>query len=244
MIAVAKAVCAQDGLFWLACDQAQGLYGHRQENFTGRRFQLLRPYRATRSLTSFCQILAGRGGQGSVGDLPSDSGTGHTSDGEPPLFCQAQNPGASIAYLAERIGRLHDSGLPYSEIMVLYAVGKHQCLEGRQFPLMVKDHLEDKGILCSWPAKDAQSKLAWDITTDTVTISTIYSMKGLDAEAVFILGLDLLDGLDRPQEVIRSLAYAAASRARRHLEIIYSEPSRIIKAMMAACPKHTVFFPS
>jgi hypothetical protein len=145
MIAVAKADCAQDGLFWLACDQAQGLYGHRQENFTGRRFQLLRPYRATRSLTAFCQILAGRGRQGSVVDLPSDSGTGHPSDGEPPLFCQAQNPGASIAYLAERIGRLHDSGLPYSEIMVLYAVGKHQCLEGRRFPLMIKDHLEDKG---------------------------------------------------------------------------------------------------
>lgn len=235
MIAVARAVCVQNGLFWLACDQAQGLYEQKQEkNFSGRRFHLQKPYRATRALTSFCEILAGRDGQ-DADDAPlPDPAPVHLPDGSPPLFYRAETPDAAVSHLAACIHRLHAAGLPYSEIMILYAIGKHPCLNGRQFPLLVMDHLEDQGILCSWPAKDAQSKLAWYITTDSVTISTIHSMKGLDAEAVFIWGLDFLDDLKHPPQSTRALAYAGASRARKHLEVIYANPSAIIRTMLAA----------
>lgn len=134
------------------------------------------------------------------------------------------------AYLAERIHALHEAGVPCSEMMVLYASRQYGGLD--DLPLFLQEALAEHGILASLPARDAQSKAGWDITTDSVTISTIHSMKGMDAEAVFVIGLDTLKQGNAP--LPDSLAYVACSRARRFLEILYIRETPLVAAMKQA----------
>lgn len=93
------------------------------------------------------------------------------------------------------------------------------------------EQLEENGILVSWVSQNAQSKTSWDITTDKVSLSTIHSMKGLDARAVFILGLDSLeiDGLPDTQQ--RMLAYVACTRAREYLDIVFCTKTPLINTL-------------
>jgi hypothetical protein len=40
--------------------------------------------------------------------------------------------------------------------------------------------LGNQGIFCNWIAEDYHSKRSYDVTTQSVTISTIHSVKGFD----------------------------------------------------------------
>jgi superfamily I DNA/RNA helicase len=130
---------------------------------------------------------------------------------------------------------LHERGVPYAEMMILYASRKYGGLPEQDLPLFILDRLEENGIMACWPARNAQSKAAWDITTDSVAVSTIHSMKGLDAETVFVFGLDELERKQSSSDA-RSLAYVACTRARNHLEILYCEETPLIAAIRQAIP--------
>ena len=47
-------------------------------------------------------------------------------------------------------------------------------------PDLMTKALENQGILCNWIAGDYHSKRSYDVTTQSVTISTIHSVKGFD----------------------------------------------------------------
>jgi superfamily I DNA/RNA helicase len=116
--------------------------------------------------------------------------------------------------------------------MVLYLSRKSDSSPDDEVPVFLGSMLEEHGIMTSWTAKNAQSKASWDITTDSVTISTIHSMKGLDAEAVFAWGLDGLDSYHFSNEHIESMAYVACTRARTYLDILYYKKTPIIDWML------------
>ena len=92
---------------------------------------------------------------------------------------------------------------PYSEIAMLYAMKNPGKSLKTPLPEMVESAMESKGILSRWVSENYRSKKTHDITTNSVTISTIHSVKGLDYSAVFLLGLDyfgtsqLVCGADR-----------------------------------------------
>ena len=88
-----------------------------------------------------------------------------------------------------------------------------------KLPEALLKELEAHGVLARWVARDTVSKRDYDITTDSVTISTIYSAKGLDFAHVFLLGLDLLNP---ESERDRRLAYVGMTRAREQLVLISS----------------------
>ena len=74
---------------------------------------------------------------------------------------------------------------------------------------MVGKALEKRGVLYNWVSEDYRSR-SYDVTTDTVAISTIQSAKGFDYSRVFLIGLDLFD----PAKV--SEALLKESRLRCH----------------------------
>lgn len=231
MMAVPRAVCQKGGLFWVALDTAQTLYKPSQDwksDPAFKKYTLSTPYRATPALALFCEKLITKDDP-KVGQAPLSS----PNQGRKPRLHQRKTLKDAAQCMAERIKELQAEGVPYSEIVVLYACRKLKGLEGQEVPRILGELFEENGILCFWASQDAHTKSLWDITTDSVAISTIHSMKGLDAEAVIIWGLDDLDRRNKPEESIRALAYAASSRARRSLDIIYRDRTPLIENMAA-----------
>lgn len=129
--------------------------------------------------------------------------------------------------ITTEIARRVQDGIPMSEIAVLYT--KTRLKDGSLLPVQLIRLLETKGVLAEWPAEDERSKRRFDITSDTVKISTIHSVKGMDFGHVFLIGLD--DLKDYPDGKNRRLAYAGITRARHELFIAYVKNSGMIPAL-------------
>ena len=99
-------------------------------------------------------------------------------------------------------------------------------------PRTVGKALEKKGILHNWVSEDYRSKRSYDVTTETVTISTIQSAKGFDYSRVFLIGLDLLNQTKRPEAEVKSLAYVGITRARYELFIPYANRNGLIADLL------------
>ena len=130
-------------------------------------------------------------------------------------------------YLAERITRLHDAGLAYRELAILFR------LRAQAEPLRAA--LTARGIPCSEPTEDAG---------DAVQLLTLHAAKGLEFRQVFLSGIN--EGLvplghrfalcgDAEE---RRLLFVGLTRARDRVEISYhvrphefsasGEPSRYL----------------
>ena len=232
MMAVLHAICANEATFWVAMDRAQGLYGVEQQwlsDLTFRTFSLKDTYRATQCLAAFCERLAVR----ETYNTPAISATAdvfsvQTAQGEQPILQQVDNLDCGASYIASRIQTLHEQGVPYSEMMVLYVSSHHRGAAEGRVPKVMRDCFEACGILVAWASRNAQSKKEWDITADSVSLSTIHSMKGLDAKAVFVWGLDSLEENGMPYAQQQSLAYVACTRARQHLYIVFCTKTKLV----------------
>ena len=111
--------------------------------------------------------------------------------------------------------------MPFSEIAILYTKTSPNGIPDIHIPKKIMAALEAKGIIFNWVTEDYRSKKSYDITTDSVTISTIHSAKGMDYSCVFLIGLDYLTG-ERWTELQRNkLVYVGMTRARHELYIPY-----------------------
>ncbi|MCD3300666.1 3'-5' exonuclease, partial [Clostridium botulinum] len=77
------------------------------------------------------------------------------------------------------------------------------------------------------------NKYEFEYYKDRVKISTIYSAKGLDFEAVFICGIN--DGLIKRKEESKKVLYVGITRARRILNITYSVKNELTNIMVTSC---------
>ena len=100
-------------------------------------------------------------------------------------------------------------------------------------PLTIRRSLEANGIMSNWASEDYRSKTTYDITTNSVTVSTIHSVKGLDYSCVFLLGLDSLKPKGWTEEQINNLVYVAITRARYQLFIPYIHENALINKLKA-----------
>ena len=80
---------------------------------------------------------------------------------------------------------------------------------------------------------DYRAKKSYDITTESVTISTIHSAKGLDFSCVFLVGFDNIDNSVWTAEEVDRMVYVAVTRARDQLWIPYFQKSKIIDRMLS-----------
>jgi len=122
---------------------------------------------------------------------------------------------------------------PFSEIGVIYASKSPWNMPEKNLPQMIETALEARGILYKWASEDYRSKRSYDVTTNSVTISTIHSVKGLDYSCVFLVGLDFI----APEKVsisqIQNLVYVGITRARYRLFIPYVNRNDLINRLLS-----------
>ena len=114
----------------------------------------------------------------------------------------------------------------------LYAMKSPEGHPSVNLPLLIGRALDQKGLLHHWISEDYRAKRSYDVTTNSVTISTIHSVKGFDYACVFLLGLDWLAPGRWTEEQIRRLAYVAVTRAREKLFIPYCSGNELIRRLL------------
>ena len=150
----------------------------------------------------------------SVAFLPENFG----HHGPAPMAIVGNSGEEILEYIGDEILRLRNiEEIPYSEIAVLYVSRKSPYTQNEEFPDKIKKVLEKKGILADWMSEDYRSKKSYDITTDKVCISTVHSVKGLDYDTVFVVGLESLFDHRWNIEVQKRLIHIALTRARRRV---------------------------
>lgn len=140
-------------------------------------------------------------------------------------------------FVAEKIKKIHiEDGYPFSDIAIIYTIrASDGNAAGTLLPKFFQTALESKGIMSNWISEDYRSKKSYDITTNSVTISTIHSAKGLDYACIFLVGLDLLKPGDHwSEEQINSLTYVGLTRARHQMFIPYVKETHLITKLRSS----------
>jgi superfamily I DNA/RNA helicase len=136
------------------------------------------------------------------------------------------------AYVADQAAKIVETeNCPYSEIAVLYALQNPGKALKTPLPRLFENALGSRGMISNWVSENYHSKRSYDISTDSITISTIHSVKGLDYSVVFLLGLDFLEPKGWTEEQLTRLAYVAITRARYQLFIPYLNQSSLISKL-------------
>jgi len=228
----------------IALDEGQNIYRRKQTwkelgvETRGRIHRISFVYRSTREIYEFAAKFIGDNkgsGKSKAGEQRGLFPDLYEYHGPKPQIKQFRDIQEIVAFVAEAIKKLADGeGCPYSDIAVLYTVKSHEGDYEKNIPLMVGAALERKGILSNWVSRDYNSKRSYDVTTNTVTISTIQSAKGFDYSRVFLIGLDLLDSVKCSEEQALNLTYVGMTRARYQLVMPYVRKNDLI-SRLAAC---------
>ena len=100
-------------------------------------------------------------------------------------------------------------------------------------PYRLEDELADRGVISKWASKNYRSKRSYDITSNSVTISTLHSAKGMDFSCVFLLGLDYLEPKGWTGEQIEKLVYVGITRARYRLIVPFVAKTPLVKKLLS-----------
>ena len=200
------------------CLYPQGRQGWESLEIPGLRIhRLTHQYRNTRAIArAAARILDG--------PLLPESLAG--AEGTRPERLKCPDAASLPTAVASAVAQLTRSGVPMNEIAVLYTHSRAYGVEN--LPDTLVQAIEAQGALAQWTARDSSSKRNFDITTNSVTVSTVYSAKGLDFAHIFLLGLESLN----PTSVHhRRLAYVGMTRARERLTICQSQSCAMIDGL-------------
>ena len=228
----------------IALDEGQNIYRRKQTwkelgvETRGRIHRVSFVYRSTREIYEFTSKFIGSdkgSGESKAGGQPGLFPDLYEYHGPKPQIKQFRDIQEVVTFVAEAIKKLvDDEGCPCSDIAILYTVKSPEGDYEKNIPLMVGAALEKKGILSNWVSRDYNSKRSYDVTTHSVTISTIQSAKGFDYSRVFLIGLDLLNPVRCSEEQTLNLTYVGITRARYQLVIPYVKKNDLI-SRLAVC---------
>jgi superfamily I DNA/RNA helicase len=219
----------------IALDQGQNIYGrdlawHREGEKPPVKIEAVsKVYRNTVEIRDFAQKFMSK----TFNKLEELSSTYCDVHGPTPEMQRFESYEEIAGFVGDTIKTLSEQGeYPLSEMAILYARKSLKEGENRLIPEMFAEGLEAKGIMSSWISEDYRAKRSHDITTETISISTIHSAKGLDYACVFLVGLDQLEPGIWSEDQIKRLTYVAITRARHRLFIPYiNETSMIISLL-------------
>jgi hypothetical protein len=227
----------------IALDEGQNIYNSRQSwkdlgiQAKGRLHRVSYVYRCTKELHEFASRFIGTNGGPRVSSGSQQYGMFpdlYEYHGPKPRFRQLKGIEEIVDYAAETIKKLVDQGeCCCSDIAILYTMRSTPNNPEVHIPHMVGKALEKRGILYNWVSEDYRSKRSYDVTTDTITISTIQSVKGFDYSRVFLIGLDLFDAAKGSNAQLRSLTYVAITRSRYELFVPYVKKNELISKLLA-----------
>lgn len=233
----------------IALDENQNIYQRNRSwkqlgiQAQGRSHRVTWVYRNTQEIADFAEKLLANGASSASesGDAAAAGRQGRlfpetfeAPHGQPPEIRVFPDYGEIAAWVADRIRHLsNEEGYPLSEMAVIYAMKSPENDPGMNLPILIGKALNKKGLLHNWISEDYRAKRSYDVTTESVTISTIHSVKGFDYACVFLLGLDwLTPGRRWTEEQIRKLVYVAVTRAREKLFIPYCSKNETIAHMI------------
>jgi len=228
----------------IALDEKQNIY-HPKLSWRklgiaakGRVRRLNNVYRNTAEISRFAARFMNLDGQPPEKEKTGEAGLFDNFfefHGPEPQLAHFPDMDSLASFVAERIKDLHEKdGYPFSEIAILYTIRFYNKEKDTTIPQLFTETLESKGIMSNWVSESYHAKKSYDITTNSVTISTIHSAKGLDYACVFLVGLDLLEpGEKWSEEAIHSLTYVGITRARYNLFIPYIEKTAYINALLS-----------
>jgi superfamily I DNA/RNA helicase len=229
----------------ISLDENQNIYKRRTSwedlgiQARGRIHSISCVYRNTREITSFANRFIksvepdkDKSDKGKQKELFPDF---FDFSGPKPELCQFNSFDEIVEYAVTKTKEIVETDqCPYSEIAVLYAMKNPGKSLKTLLPEMIESTMESKGILSRWVSENYRSKKTHDITTNSVTISTIHSVKGLDYSTVFLLGVDFLEPHNWSLEQIERLIYVAITRARYQLYIPYINKTPFIEKLLAS----------
>ena len=157
----------------------------------------------------------------------------YDSHGPVPLITKFSDIDEIIDFVTNKTIELSaNNGIPFSEIALLYASNYYGEPALPDLPNAFIDAFKSKGIFFNWVSEDVRAKKAYDITTNSATLSSIHCIKGLDYYCIFLVGFGLMEEKRWTEEQIERLTYVALTRARNHLYIPYIETTPLIKKML------------
>ena len=189
-------------------------------------------YRSTRQIMAFAEDWLDSETYVSDGQLGE-------VEGEMPRVIQATSSEEAARMAAARISEMRKQGMPQGRMAVLYAKS------GQNLPRLIRKALSLQGHMWIWPVEDSRAKRRYDITTDSVTVSTIHSMKGMDfAHVTLVLPRSMAGGREKSllkrleerraawekrrksptaeiSDRFRPLIYVGMTRARQSLTVIW-----------------------
>jgi len=224
----------------IAIDENQNLYQRSHSwsslgiNVRGRVHKIDYVYRNTKEISSFAtKFIVNSNKVEDTGSKQLELFPDYFNfNGPKPSFVKESSIDSQMQYIASTIESLSIAeNIPYSEIAIIYTTQSPQGLPDIHIPNEMIKKLEEKGILYNWASENFQSKSAYDITTNSVTISTIHSVKGFDYACAFVIGLDFFNEDRWVEEQIHKMTYVALTRARRWLFIPYINENALIKKL-------------
>jgi hypothetical protein len=157
----------------------------------------------------------------------------HLQHGLPPELPRFKNREELEQFILKEIQDLIKIGeCRRSEIDILYDDKVYSPdgfkYQDKEIPRKLLRKLESAGIPTYWVSQDIRSKELFDITTDRVSLVSIHSVKGLDFDLVYLLGVDRIIPTDETRERLIRLLYVAITRAKQRLVIPYVEETEFI----------------
>ena len=219
----------------VALDEGQNIYGrdlawHREGEKPPVRIEAVsRVYRSTVEIRDFAHRFISK----TIGKLEEPGSTYCDLHGPTPELKGFESYEEITSFVADSIKTFSEKAeYPLSEMAILYA--RRSLKEGDNvlIPEMFAEGLEAKGIMSGWISEDYRAKRSYDITTETISISTIHSAKGLDYACVFLVGLAQLEPGIWSEDQIRRLTYVAITRSRHRLFIPHVEETSLIKELL------------
>jgi hypothetical protein len=220
----------------IARDENQNIYQHKRSwkdvgvQARGRTHKLIHVYRSTKQLNNFASTFLNEISKEEDQQLDLFPDFDILTGPKPEIkqFCNYQE---IMIYLIAKLELIRKKGFPLSESAVIYPMKSPKQDPDIVIPKKVEKHLDDNGILHNWASKNYHSKKAYDITTNSITISTIHSVKGFDYSNVFLLGMDFIEPGRWTENQINRLVYVAITRARHRLFIPYIIETALIKQL-------------
>lgn len=220
----------------LLYDDAQSIYQKKSRfKFTlssvgiraqGRTTILRLNYRNTREILTFAYDFASAFLQPSEADedhipliRPEAAGTA----GPRPAFRHHQSLPDEVRYAVQCIRKWHTGGTPLNEIAVLYFQKEHG---GK-----MRDALRDAGIPSLWMGSH-DKKASYDPRKPEVAILSLPSSKGLEFQAVIILGVGHAGRQNQTESDAVRLLYVGMTRAKEKLLLTSSKSDLFTDRLM------------
>jgi hypothetical protein len=245
---IARLLAPGSGRLTIALDESQDIYHRRTASWKelgvqaqGRRSGLRATYRNSREITALAaKFASGAPGASAAASKPSDTPPAqlaldnvYAPSGPEPELRRLKSFADVLASLGPQVRKWQDEcGYPLSEFAVLYPMHFYHGDTEIDLPRSIQNALDSAGVLCRWASEDSRSKRDYDIATDSVTISTVHSVKGLDYACVFLVGFDFVEPTPYWSEGhLASMMYVAVTRARTRLYVPFVREGWAIRRM-------------